>query len=832
MLQEIYESFSKGREGLQSIDPRAIEGRCPDLVARLLKASKKGSIDEEVCQKLLECLQDIYELKRLGDICSRARLFGLAAECYDKALSLNRDQMIGPILLNNLGQVYARKGDLDKATFFFQKAAQDFDLMGNDRSLAHVTGNLASLYRQSQSWNKALEHNQRSLEIFEQLGDDFGRAQMIGSLGRIYAEMGETDLAVKQLETSIREFQRLGDKKSGARVLDRLGRVEVQRKDWDQAFKHFHKSLSLLEELGETKMAGVVLSDQGWAFLEKGEPGAARESLERAVKLMGREMQPAYQNVLARLAASYSALGRDYSSAAEDSQPNLARVNREAEEKLKLASQYFARASDRYLELASFSESDIPEIKIAASVNRFLSYLAREQASGSDEEAVALAERGISALDSAVANSGKEERAQIQALQRVLAGMKEVRSISLLGNEPWRLMKAVSNSIEYLLGAASLTAEPGFLCDALRDLSASMEEERRRRSPTAKLREAASHLRQAEKRFEEQGKKRNAMKIGEAAMLIESVIDVEASAQPAISRTAVLNYKAHRNALLLIGWVLMSRVLSHIDRFPKIFAWDGSLHLATKNREDTPREESLPEPLPPSLPPAGGAVHLKPPMQAIFEHAVKSAEEIVEVVEERARHPAEPVPARETRPVPAEANLVPCLPAQLLLPPPAQEKRFEVIESVWGGQEARSAPSPAKEEHVAEGRRFEVIESVWGGQEARSAPSPAKEDHVAEGRRFEVIESVWEGQEARSAPSPAKEEHVAEGHRFEGQEVKFDAGVRSGGEVELSALQMPNESSDGIFSNGIKSSLSIRFLKALLGTVLVLLGIDVILHLI
>jgi tetratricopeptide (TPR) repeat protein len=801
VLQEIYESFSKGKEGLQSIDPKEIEGRCQDLVARLLKASKKGSIDEEVCQKLLECLQDIYELKRLGDICSRARLFGLAADCYDKALSMNRDQMVGPILLNNLGQVYARKGDPEKATFFFQKAAQDFELLGNQRSLAHVTGNLASLYRQSKSWNKALEHNQRSLEIFEQLGDDFGRAQMTGSLGRIYAEMGETDLAVKHLEESIREFQRLGDKKSGARVLDRLGRVEVQRKDWDSAFKHFHKSLSLLEDLGETKMAGVVLSDQGWAFLEKGEPARARESLERSLKLMGREMQPAYQNALARLAASYATLGRDYSLAAVDCQPSLARVNREAEEKLKLASQYFARASDRYLELASFSGTDSPDIKIVASVNRFLSYLYREQASGSDEEAVALSERGISALDSAVANAEKEKRAQIQALQRVLAGMKEVRAISLLGNEPWRLMKAVSNSIEYLLGAACLTAEPGFLCDALRDLSASMEEERRRKSPAAKLSEAASHLRQAEKRFEEQGQKRKALKIGEAAVLIESVVDVEAGAQSSVSRATVLNYKAHRNALLLIGWTLMSSVLSLIDRSPQIFTWDGSLHLATKSRDDTPREESLPEPLPTGPEPAGKpAVHLKSPVQEIFEHAVKSAEEIEEVVEERAKPPAEPVPAREARPVPAEANLVPSLPAQLLVLPPE------------------------------EGQRFEVIKSFGGIEEVKLAETQATEAQVPECQRFEVVESFREGKEAKLAESPAKEGHVAEGHRFEGQEVNFDAGVRSGGEVELSLDQMP--SPEGLFSNGIKSPLSIRLLKALLGTVLVLLGIDVILHLI
>jgi tetratricopeptide (TPR) repeat protein len=880
-LQEIYESFSAGKEGLQSIDPRAIEGGCPDLVASLLKSSKKGSIDENVCKKLLECLQDVYELKRLGDICSRARLFGLAAGCYEKALSLNGDQMVRPVLLNNLGQVYARRGDLELSTFYFQKAARDFEMKGNKRSLAHVTGNLASLYRRGKSWQKALEQSQMALGIFEEMGDDFGRAQMKGGLGRIYAEMGEADLAVEHLEASIREFQRLGDKKSGARVLDRLGRVEVQKKDWEKAFKHFHKSLCLLEELGETKLTGEVLSDQGWGLLEKGEPAQARELLERAMKLLGREMQPAYQNALARLAAAYSALGRDYSLAAEELQPDPTQVNREALDKLKLASQYFARASDRYLELASFLDTDTPEVKIAASINRFHSYQSRMAASGSDEEAVALAERGISALESAVGNAGKEERTQIQALQRVLAGIKEVRAISLMGNEPWRLMKAVSNSIEYLLGAACLTSEPGLLSDALRDLSASMEEERRRESPADKLMQAASHLQQAEKSFEELGEKRNARLIGEAARLIEGVADVESGAQESISRTSVLNYRAHRDALLLIGRVLMSRVLSAVDRYPQIFSWDGSLQLLAKTHEEAPpEEERLPKSLPVSpVPATEPTASLKTPVQEIFEnaakaaehaaksaeHAVESAEKITETVKEETAPPIEPEPAHEAKASIIDSNLLPSLPAQLLHPPTEHDKSFQEIDSAEEIPEAGPAPTHS-EEQGAEGRRFEVIESFWKAQEKiiaprsvppepmlaketegqsfevveslrqpqeiKLAPSPLQEEPASEGRRFEVIESLRGDQEARLAESPAKEEQFSEGHGSVAEEERLDAGDRSSGDLGLSLDQISNEGPGGLFSDGMKSTSFIRILKVLLAIVLVLVGIDVILHLI
>ena len=88
VLQEIYASFSKGTGSLREIDINAIEGCCSDLVAGLLEDSLNGRIEEEICRELSEKLTDVYELKRLGDICRRAGLPRLAADTYKKAISL------------------------------------------------------------------------------------------------------------------------------------------------------------------------------------------------------------------------------------------------------------------------------------------------------------------------------------------------------------------------------------------------------------------------------------------------------------------------------------------------------------------------------------------------------------------------------------------------------------------------------------------------------------------------------------------------------------------------------------------------------------------------
>jgi tetratricopeptide (TPR) repeat protein len=583
ILQEIYESFSRGAETLFEIDPRLVEGNCSEQIRKLLQSSKQGRIDEDICLKLADCLDDVYEIKRLGDICRRAGLYSLAIRCYNKALSITRDQSVRPVLLNNLGQVYARQGDPGRATIFYQKAADGFESIGDQSGLAHILGNLGAAHRRSKDWDKAVEHCYRSLKTFEEIRDEFGAAQMTGSLGRIYAEMGERDLAARYFEKSLKDFQRLGDKKSEARILDRMGRICAEGKCWDDAIRYYRKSLSLFDEIGQS--SGIVLSNLGRVHLEKGDAVSARDSLERALKLIRREMQPAYQNAVASMAATYSLMAHSYLEEAEPFGLMPAQADRKDNGTLKLASQYFARASDRYQEISTFPKTNIPQIKVAAAVSRSLSYLSSLQANPSDAVAVNLAERATSALDSAAANSEGPEKIRIEALQRVLTGMKEVWSAGLLESEPWRMTRPLGNAVEYMLGGSCHTGEANScLCDALRTLSGAIEAERQREDPSAQLKSAASHLRRAENRSkasETNRSRQSAIQIHEAAQLIESLINQEIG-QSAASQSRIsdlLSYKAHRGALLLISWVLANEALVTMDETSRVFSWDEAFNL-------------------------------------------------------------------------------------------------------------------------------------------------------------------------------------------------------------------------------------------------------------
>ena len=605
VLQEIYESFSKGAGTLQKIDAGSIEGSCPKLMRQLLEDSRKGRIDKDLCMQLLNSLQDVYEIKRLGDICRKARLLGLAIRSYNKALSLTRDESVRAVLQSNLGQAYACQGDLARAVIYYQKAADGFERADDSSGLAHVLANLGSAYRRGKKWDKAIENCYRSLKTFEERGDELGIAQMMGSLGRIFAEMGERELAQRYFEKSLKDFQRLGDKKSSAWVLDRLGRNAYEREDWDKALGCYNKSLGLFEELGHNLGAGIVLYNMGRMHLHLNQPAAARECLEKAVNFVPRSAQPVYQNIISALAATYSTLARECLhvkrfAANEPKNSQRQSISEGA------ASKYYAKASDRYLELDSIQSRDLPSIKAAAGITRCRSYLAKlqeivpEDQSGFDQSVlyqsvlyqsgfdqfVAILERASEALDAAAAYTEGPKKSKMECLQSALSGMKEVWSIGSIGSEPLGITKALSNATKYMLGGACISSEAvNCLSNALQNLGASIEAEKARRNPADNLIKAVNDLRAAKRLFDSQNTadgNDSASKANEAANIIEGwekALAARSETNSQSSTSDFMDFRPHRSALLLIGWILADSTLQEVDDTTACYSWDEALNL-------------------------------------------------------------------------------------------------------------------------------------------------------------------------------------------------------------------------------------------------------------
>ena len=605
VLQEIHESISKGGDGLKKIDNNTIEGSCPNLVSRLLESTRKGRIDESVCRELSEKLQDVYEVKRLGDICRRAGQPAIAVDTYKRALSLCDDPVLRPVLQNNLGQAHVNQGDLARAEFYYQQAAEIFKKEEDRTGLAHVLGNLGSAYRQSGEWNKALEKCYQSLKTFEEAGDDLGIAQMTGSIGRIYADMGEMELAARYFEKSLSDFQRLGDKRSAAWVLDRLGRIARERMDWDLALSYFQSSISIFEEMGESSSLAIALSNLGRTFLQMDEPFAAREPLERAVLQVSRQARPGYQNALYYLAKTYSSLAEDNLLQAETREENR---DASGEQQRREASRLFSLAADRYQDLASTLDDGKNEIQVEAALAKSRSYLTQISDQTSDEGALVLVDKALSSLDNAADNATDDKKAMILNLQRIISGMKEVYSLGSLSLDEKQCSRALTNSSEYLMGAANgLESEEAAesLCRALKGINAGIEAERSAKDPAERFQMAASELLIAKEHLarEGTGKARRCTDLIEnAAAILEksaskSGEEGQEDGNESSSKQAFCGDE--RAALLAIAGAMAAYSLERIEEESEMLAWDEALHLLpaseTAERADLPAQGTTEE---------------------------------------------------------------------------------------------------------------------------------------------------------------------------------------------------------------------------------------------
>lgn len=578
VLQEIFESYMRGGFS-RPIDPKSISGDCANLVAALLESFEEGQIDENICHELLNCLSDIYDIKRLGDICRLAGHLGTAARCYNKALHLASDQHLGYVLLNNLGQVHARQGYLGRALHYYERAAEGFSALGDVGSLAHVLGNMASAYRSGQDYDKALENCRKSLDLFKELDDEFGVAQMTGSLGRIYAETGDFDLALQRYEKSLAEFEGLGDQRQVAWLLNRMGRVKADMGDGDAAIGYYNKSMEIFEAIGQNHNAGVVLSNLGRLYLDRGDYDLAADHLETSLDLINKSMQPVRANATSLLSFVRRVQGRDLHQQA------LQQINggEDAEETFTEASNSYAGASDCLIELARTPGLGHPDLEVEAGIAEFASAFVIMEMEGDPERAIELAEKGVSALNSALSKVDDDsERPSVEALRRSMMGVKEAWRITLIRDEPWKLFDVVSDATEHFsqailqLNSFSRGCQEacGHLLPAFKTLGKFMTAELKGEPPT-ELEETMAYLKRAESSFELAAPELgtiNPFQIREARMMVARLEEISKSGPE-----SCLLLETYQGTLLLMGRVLTRSVLTEASRLEVVRTWNESM---------------------------------------------------------------------------------------------------------------------------------------------------------------------------------------------------------------------------------------------------------------
>ena len=165
-------------------------------------------------------------LRPLGDIGRLHQTVGKSLETMERVGDLHGLAQT----YNNLGLVYAGKGEWDRAIEYFQKDLEISERVGDIHGLAQTYNNLGLVYADKGEWDRAIEYYQKSLETKERVGDIHGMASTWGNIGFLYLNTGRSEEARPLLARAYFIFAKIGspDQHSAAQALVQVcGSVEA-----------------------------------------------------------------------------------------------------------------------------------------------------------------------------------------------------------------------------------------------------------------------------------------------------------------------------------------------------------------------------------------------------------------------------------------------------------------------------------------------------------------------------------------------------------------------------------------------------------------------------
>jgi len=127
-------------------------------------------------------------------------------------------------------------------------------------------GNLGLIYRRRGDVDRAEAMHRHALQLNQELGRKEGIAMQYGNLGLIYCERGELERAETMFKCDLEFSEKLRSKTSIAAATSNLGCLYQQRGDTERACEYWEKARNLYTEIGmapQVEQTEALMRDAG-----------------------------------------------------------------------------------------------------------------------------------------------------------------------------------------------------------------------------------------------------------------------------------------------------------------------------------------------------------------------------------------------------------------------------------------------------------------------------------------------------------------------------------------------------------------------------------------
>jgi len=244
-----------------------------------------------------------------------------ARQLYQEVLTISRE--VGSrggeaYALNNLAGVLLRRGELGQAGKLFEQALAIRREQGDRSGEAYALDNIGVVLRKRGDLAGARQRHEESLRIRREIGQKIGEVASLANLGTVLLEQGELAAARKDFDASFALCRETGSKSASAYALYGLGEVLARQGHLDVARQRHEAALELRRGLGEKATEAESESALALVLLEAGDATGADGLARNAADELTRQGDVAGQAVALSVAA-LAASSRGNAAAARDS---------------------------------------------------------------------------------------------------------------------------------------------------------------------------------------------------------------------------------------------------------------------------------------------------------------------------------------------------------------------------------------------------------------------------------------------------------------------------------------------------------------------------------
>jgi tetratricopeptide (TPR) repeat protein len=235
-----------------------------------------------------------------GDIDQAMHNYMKALEHAEKC---NDRDLLGRVHLE-LGNVYYYRYEYEKAKEEYGRALAILKAVGNQAELARVYNNLGDIHKTTGDLNESIEYHRRCMELSKKIGNLTMEGFAALNAAEVFILMKEPRFTREYLSLASKVLKKTNDRIGQASVFRIYGMVYLAEGQLDAAETAMNKCLAIAkaQALHNTEAEGYrALAD---ILIAKGKKAAAREALEKAMRLFDSTKRPKESKEAKHLMAS------------------------------------------------------------------------------------------------------------------------------------------------------------------------------------------------------------------------------------------------------------------------------------------------------------------------------------------------------------------------------------------------------------------------------------------------------------------------------------------------------------------------------------------------